>query len=402
MTDRMERRPSFLRLDLHYIAMQCGFWAMFGAICAYQAALLFARGFTNSETGLVISVRCLTGIVAQPLLGLFADRHPNIPLKWVMAASLLLSLAAALPLTLLPLDFLGTVFVFAVIGAFETSAYPLIDSMAIQYINDGIPLHYSLGRGIGSLAYAICCALLGVLTARFGIESVLPIHTGLIVVEILLVSTFPTHRGTTTHAEHTGTPQSPVALLKTHPRFSLSLLASLFCVTGIIPLSNFLVNMTDNLGGDSQSLGLALFLMGFFELPSAFLFPKLKRWLGTSGLFTFSLFFCAVKCAAFALAPSITFLLCAQSLQMLGYGLFAPTSVFLVNENVSPADRVQGQTLMMVASNGLGGVLGSAIIGRALDLGVTFALILCTLFCLVGGVLALFAQRLPTETVKEV
>ena len=35
--------PDARRLDYHYIAMQTGFWAMFAAVCAYQAALLTAR-----------------------------------------------------------------------------------------------------------------------------------------------------------------------------------------------------------------------------------------------------------------------------------------------------------------------------------------------------------------------
>ena len=35
-------RPSLRRLDLHYIVMQMGYWAMFAAICAYLAALLGA------------------------------------------------------------------------------------------------------------------------------------------------------------------------------------------------------------------------------------------------------------------------------------------------------------------------------------------------------------------------
>ena len=71
--------PDARRLDYHYIAMQTGFWAMFAAVCAYQAALLTARGFTNGEAGMLIAVRCLAGIVCQPALGSFADRHPGIP-----------------------------------------------------------------------------------------------------------------------------------------------------------------------------------------------------------------------------------------------------------------------------------------------------------------------------------
>ena len=44
--------------------------------------------------GKTTAVRCLAGIVCQPLLGGFADRHPQIPLKHIVSLSLLLSVAA--------------------------------------------------------------------------------------------------------------------------------------------------------------------------------------------------------------------------------------------------------------------------------------------------------------------
>ena len=378
------------------MVMQAGFWAMFGSICAYQAALLLERGFSNSQVGLVIAVRCLAGILAQPLLGIFSDRHPHIPLKRVVVLSLVLSFLVGL-LLLLPLDLSGTLAVFAVIGAFEVSSYPLMDAMAIQFINDGVPIHYSLGRGIGSLAYAVCCALLGGLTASRGMESVLYVHSGLVFLEILLVAAYPAHQASPSpEASPQAGPQAPLSLLLTHPRFSLTLLAALFGCLGVLSMSNFLVNVTAAKGGGSQALGAGLFLMGAFELPTAFLFPRLKRRFGVSGLMVLSMAFCSAKCAAFLLAPNVGSLLAAQCLQMLGYGLFTPTSVFLVNENVPAADRVQGQTLMMVASNGLGGVLGSFIMGRALDSGgVPLMLALSLAACLVAALLSALALKLP-------
>ena len=396
--------PSYRRIDLHYILLQAGFWAMFASICAYQAALLLERGFSNSEVGTIISVRCLTGIFSQPLFGIFADRHPKFPLKHLVSLSFLFSIAVSAGLIFLPLGFGGTVAVFALIGAFETSAYPLIDTLAIQYINDGIPLHYSLGRGIGSVAYAICCVLLGWLTTARGMESVLWVHIVLVAAEALIAATFPTHipQRTSRRDAPEDRPHAPLTLLRTHPRFSVMMAASLFSVFGVIALSNFLVNVTTAKGGDTQALGLGLFLMGVFELPTAFLYPKLKRRFGTDGLMVMSMLFCAAKCAAFLAAPTVGWLLAAQSLQMLGYGLFTPTSVFFVNENVPAADRTQGQTLMMVAGNGLGGVLGSFFIGRALDFGgINFALALCLAACLIAALLAWFALRLPKEISKE-
>lgn len=393
-----ERTPSLRRLDVHYMVIQAGFWAMFGAICAYQAALLLSRGFTNSDVGLIIAVRCLSGIIAQPALGIFADRHPNIPLKHIVAISLFLSFLVGLPLIFIPMGLGGTLVIFAFVGAFELSAYPLMDSMAIQFINDGVPIRYSLGRGVGSMAYALCCAALGGLTARFGIELILWVHAALVLVEAALVWAYPTHHPSAEidRAAAPLLPQSPLSLLKSHPRFSMTLLAAFFGILGVLPLSNFLINIVQAQGGTNLHLGLGLFLMGAFELPTAILFPRLLRKFGSSGLMSMSIAFCALKGLAILVAPSVGLLLLAQPLQMMGYGLFTPTAVFFVNENVPAADRVQGQTLMMVASNGLGGVVGSFVMGLALDFGgVRTMVTLCLISSLIGLAIGLLAQRLP-------
>jgi PPP family 3-phenylpropionic acid transporter len=144
-------------------------------------------------------------------------------------------------------------------------------------------------------------------------------------------------------------------------------------------------------------MGVALFLMASSELPTAFIFSRLKRRFGSARLLCMSMAMSAVKALAFLLAGSLPLLLLAQPIQMLSYGLFTPSAVFFVNESVPEADRVKGQSLMMVASNGLGGVLGSALAGRVLDLGgVNAMLIFCITCCLIAtGLSALAARKSP-------
>lgn len=380
------KMPSLRRLDGHYIAMQMGFWAMYAAICAYQAALLQERGFTNSQAGMVIAVRCLAGIVCQPLLGGLADRRPDIPLRRIVGLSLAVSLGAGICLLLFPeMGLGGTLAVFAVLGALEISSYPLMDAMAIQFINAGMPIRYSLGRGLGSLAYAVVCVFLGLQVRHLGVETTLVTHAGLMALEIILVVTyplFPAEAGTALKAEK---PRSIPALLKYSPRFTLTLAGVLCGLTAVMPLSNFLVNIVESRGGESADLGVALFLMAGFELPAAVLFPKLMRRLGSRRILLLSMVFMLGKGAALLAARNLAGVLLAQPLQMLGYGLFTPASVYFVNESVPPADRVRGQTVMMVASNGLGGMLGSLLAGRLLDLGGV-TMMLC--FCMASGAAA--------------
>lgn len=389
-----EKTPTLRRLDWHYIAMQMGFWAMFAAIVAYQTALLLERGFTNGEAGLMTSVRCLAGIVCQPLLGGFADRHPGVPLKHIVAISLALSLAAGLWYWMDPAMGLGsTALVWVVIGGLGVSSYPLMDAMAVQFINDGMPIRYSLGRGLGSLAYAVVCVLLGLQVGQWGVETTLVTFLLLTAAEIALVFTYPTwHPHAPAAQAEQARPQSALSLLRSNPRFTLMLAGVLFGLTAVLPLSNFLVNVILSRGGQAADLGLAMFLMGGFELPAAFLFPRLLRRLGSGRILVLSMFFGTLKGVALLLTWNLAGVLLCQPLQMLGYGLFTPASVYFVNESVPPADRVRGQTIMMVASNGLGGMLGGLLAGWTLDAGgANWMLAGCILCGCVGTVLCLLA-----------
>ncbi|WP_347072296.1 MFS transporter [Intestinimonas butyriciproducens] len=391
--------PDARRLDYHYIAMQAGFWAMFAAVCAYQAALLTARGFTNGEAGMLIAVRCLAGIVCQPALGSFADRHPGIPLRRIVSLSLVLSLAASLVFLLFPMGMAGTIAVLVVMGGFEISSYPLMDAMAIQFISLGVPIRYSLGRGIGSFSYAVVCIFLGLQVTRFGVESTLITHALLVALEIALVATYPFCPAGPKVAHKARKPHSVFWLLRQNPAFTVMLLAILLGITGCLPMSNFLVNVVVSRGGTEGSLGAVLFLMAAFELPTAFLFQRLYRRLGGGRLLLVSILFCFGKALALFLAPDLFWVFLAQPLQMLGYGLFTPTSVYYVNESVPEEDRIKGQTVMMVASNGLGGVLGSLLAGRALDLGgANLMLACCMVCCILAAGLALASLRMSRGT----
>ena len=366
-------QPSLRRLDLHYIVMQMGYWAMFAAICAYLAALLGERGFSNSQIGLLIAIRCLAGIIFQPLLGGFADRHPEIPLKVIVSLSLALSLAASMAFLLWPIGMGGTAVILIILGGFEISAYPLMDAMAIQFINAGMPIRYSLGRGIGSMAYAVTCVVLGLQTQAMGVESTLITHAVLVAAVIALTITYPTFRSATAAADAPPAekPHSVWYLLRNNPPFTLMLVAILLGLTACLPMSNFLVNVVESRGGNSADLGVALFIMGGFELPTAFFFQRMLRRLGSGKLILISMVFTVLKAVALLLSFNLATVFLAQPLQMLGYGLFTPASVYFVNESVPEADRVRGQTVMMVASNGMGGMLGSYISGLALDAGAS-------------------------------
>ena len=135
---------------------------MFAAIVGYQTALLLDRGFSNGEAGLMTAVRCLAGIVCQPLLGGFADRHPGFPSSVSSPCPWLLSpggerLVLARPGHGPGGDRPG-------VGGHRRAGGVLLspDGRHGRSVHQRrVPIRYSLGRGIGSLAYAVACVLLG-------------------------------------------------------------------------------------------------------------------------------------------------------------------------------------------------------------------------------------------------
>ncbi len=362
--------PSEKRVNVCYCLMQIGFWGMLGSFGGFQSAIVLDRGFTSGDAGVFIALGCLSGMVFEPMLGSWADRHPAVPLKWLFAGCMAPAAALNLLFYLTRPGFLGTAAVFFLLGMVETNAYPLIDAMATQYIDYGMDVPYSLGRGLGAFAYAVVCAALGRQTARFGMQSALLTHGALILVMIALSALFPAFPGEPEGKREAPKPaHSPLYLLKSNKPFTLMLIGGFFGMTACMPLNNFLVTIVGDLGGGSGDLGLALFLMAASELPAAFVFQKLYRRLGAERVLLIALVFMTVKPLAVLLSGNLTLLLAVQPIQMLGYGIFTPANVYFANENVAPEDRVQGQSLKMVLTNGMGTMAGNLLAGYAMEWG---------------------------------
>lgn len=382
--------PSLRKLDTMNSLAQMLFWAAFAALTGFQTALLLDRGFSSGEAGIFASLRCFAGIVAQPVLGGWADRHPNVPLGRILNMCLAAALAVNVVFAVSRPGFWGTAVIFLALGVLELNAYPLIDAMAVQFIGAGMDIHYSLGRGLGSLSYAVTGAVLGWQAERFGVESVLITHGVLLLLLAGVIAVYPkapfSGKILPKGAEQ---PHSVWHILRSNRAFSLMLVAIFLSMTAVKPAASFLINIIKDKGGSEAHLGTALFLMAGMELITGFIFPTLKRHFSSTALMASAVFFMALKPVLFLLTPSLDWLLAAQPIQMLGNGLFNPTSVYYANENVSPVDRVRGQTIMMMVSSGLGGMIGNLIAGYAIDWGgVSFMLTLSGSIGFIGVVLA--------------
>ena len=365
----MTNSHSTRKLNALYSSVQAMYFAAFAAFCGFQTVFLLDRGFTGGEAGMLASVRCMAGIIAQPILGGWLDRHPQIRLKKVLTVMLVISAVLnTLFYTTRPSLLLTTLIIFA-LGVLDLNLYPLIDSLGLQFINAGVNINYSLSRGAGSLSYAVTCAAMGIISSAMGAQSAVLCHTVLLLGVILSINLFPDPPAQPAAGKKNTASHSIPEILRSNPSFTLMLPAVFFSVGAVLPVAGFLINVMEPLGGNDTHFGFALFIMGASELPSAFLYPKLQKRFGSQKVMALAVIGMAIKPLIFFLCPTVSILLVAQVLQMLGYGLFTPAAVYYANDSVPDTDRVQGQAIMMTASNGLGGMAGNFLAGIALDAG---------------------------------
>ena len=295
--------PDARRLDYHYIAMQTGFWHVCRRL-RLSGRAAHGAGIHQRRGGMLIAVRCLAGIVCQPALGSFADRHPGIPLRRIVSLSLVLSLAASLVFLLFPMGMAGTIAVLVVMGGFEISSYPLMDAMAIQFISLGVPIRYSLGRGIGSFPMRWSAFSWGSGYPLRGWSPPLSPTPCWWPWRSPWSPPIPPAPAGPKVAHEARKPHSVFWLLRQNPAFTVMLLAILLGITGCLPMSNFLVNVVVSRGG-TEGIWAPCSSYGGFELPTAF-FQRLYRRLGGGRLLLVSILFCFGKALALFLAPKLS------------------------------------------------------------------------------------------------
>ena len=110
-----------------------------------------------------------------------------------------------------------------------------------------------------------------------------------------------------------------------------------------------------------------------------------------------SICFMAVKPLLFLLAPASPDSCWCSPSSCWGTGCSPPASVYYANANVFPVDQVKGQSIMMIASNGLGAMFGNFLAGYAIDWGGADAMLgMCLVFGVIGVLFMLAAGRSKT------
>lgn len=386
------------KLMIQYCILQGSYWASFCVIYAFATVFLLSRGFESSMIGVIIAAGNILGVILQPMVASIADRSEKISLHKLTAMLSVIMILLLVLLYFVPNGLLAVAVLFLLTDTFLQVIQPLINSVSVYYVNQGVSVDFGSARGIGSLSYAAASYILGIVVEKFGTRSIL--MAGILVALVLLVTVLSMPVLSSSAASRLGEKepeQNDAGLIVFAGRYK-NFMLTLAGITLLFTFHNmnnaYLIKVIENVGGTSADMGRMLSIAAVTELPVMFLFSRISKHFKSSTLLMVSSAFFAIRAAGFMLAGNVMTMYLAAMLQIGSFALYIPSSVYYVNETMLDQDKFKGQAVM-TATNTLGGVFGSLFGGFLIDnAGVGAMNTVCFAMAAAGAVLVfLFAGR---------
>lgn len=386
------------KVNIYYSFLQIAYWVTSAVVFCFTTVFLQFRGYSNYEIGIVFAVGNIIGFVSQPLIAGYIDRSDRRTLLRCIRITAVLAVLLMLAVYFLPSGSISLIGVYALLVAGNTLLNPLCISLSFYIESWGCGINFSRARALGSLSYAVCNVILGMLVQRVS-ENAVPtafiLFSSLLgLATLLFVPVDRAHRIAFPERRAQAAVERSSGLLefaRENKRFMLFLLgtATLYFTHGMI--GNFMIEFIRSIGGGSEDMGNVLAFMTVVEVPVMLLFGRLTRRFRCSSLLRFAVIMFTVKELMIYLASSLPALYAAEALQAFSFALFVPASVRYVDEVIAKHNAVKGQAFVTSMMT-LGSIFASYIGGLLLDTSTPgFTLLVGVIVSAVGTLIMLGA-----------
>lgn len=336
-------------LTFQYTFHQMAYWATAAGVVSFATAFLLQKGFAASTVGILLASGNLLSCVFQPVLAAWADRTGGNVLKWMTAALTAVSAACFASIQLLPMP--ESVFGFVyLLGIFTFDAMnPLLNALNVSYMTSGYTINYGLSRGLGSLAYAFAALGMGKIMARFGASWMIWISLGLLVFNAAMALSYPSLRPLEGGEKRENHSCSVPVFFRRYKWYCISLFGVLLLGMFHAMTENYLIEIVTPLGGDSGTVGVALFIATAIEALVLVYLDKIRKFLSDNWLLKLAGLSFLLKSVLFLLAGNVMTIYAIQLLQATSYTFLSPIQMYYANNKVGAADMVKGQAFSTAA-----------------------------------------------------
>ena len=364
-------------LNFDYAAIQSIYWMLYSAAGIYVAVFLLDKGYSNTSIGTIIAVGSALAILFQAVITNITDRAAKVT-NLMMIKVLILALYVMVGMVLL-IGEKSLALTIAYIGliVIHTAMHPFVNALSFTLEETGHSVSYGLGRSMASLFAGILCFLMGYLVAWFSPDIIL--YIALINLTLMTVMVFATDRhyknglaaavlqekieAAETETVHTISMQEFFSSNKMFVVMSLGIAGLFF---GNVIVENFTIQIVEGIGGNTEDMGVVIFLMSILEMPAMLGFTKLKERFSYVFLIRMAVIFFTAKIAIMFLAESMVVFYLAQLCQILGYGLLFPAFVSFIDHIMEKGEALRGQAVFTAAIT-VGNIIGSIFGGIILD-----------------------------------
>lgn len=355
-TDEMTGFRRFLPHALLFLYYGSGAWWN-----PFFSVFLQDQGLRGVEIGLIMALRPIVSLVAQPLGGVVGD-------VWGRTRTLQLALIAAAFMTA-GYSFGHSFFYLAVwtglTALVSNPVGPLLDSAALDYIDQRGKGAFGHLRLWGAVGWASCAFLSGTLIADQNIRWTFLAGAGSLIVAWLLATRLPKLHGQTGGQARRDW-RGALDLLKNRELRNFFMIVVLM-QAGAGSIFSFYPLYLETIGATKGLIGTAYTFQGLGELPlyvgAAWI---ISRW-GSTKTIIFSFCIFAVRALLYSVVSTPWIGASVEWMHGLSFSLFLVASVGFVNERVPSQWRATGQSLFSVSYFGLGSIIASLLAGYLYD-----------------------------------
>jgi PPP family 3-phenylpropionic acid transporter len=334
-------------------------FGMFGVVNFYLTPYLLNKGFEAGQIGTIMAVGALVSIVAQPFWGYISDR------KKTVKRILLLLLAATMTAStgLFAMEHLALIIVmYACYTFFGSPIGPLSEALCISHAQEH-RREFGRMRVWGEIGVGVTGLAVGYIIKAVGIGKLWIIF--LICGVLAVLAAFWLRESKVTPA-----PVDLKALgrLFTQPR--LLWLLFIVLIVGIPHRMNdsMLSFHLKALGAPESVIGIAWFAGTMSTVPAMMFAGRLFRKVNAIGVMTIAAAVYAVRWLIYGATDSAPVLIAAQVLHGATFPLFFLATIHYMMTFVPAELRATGQSAFAVTFAGIGGLVGNAAGGYAIQL----------------------------------
>ena len=350
-------------MQAYFSVLQILYWVSVGLTFSYASVYLQNRGVPNGQIGLVLASAYVLSAILQPVIAAIID-HWEIPLAKGVVVIYAMATFLAIMLYVLPLPNVLVMVVMAVTFYLVSALQPSVNSLAQVLEKLHLPVNFGAARGTGSLVYAICMAIMGRVLQRVS-PLFLPLsYATLMIVSIVLLLAFKPILGGRLQLRSSAAGGFPT--FREFPMFWVFLLSVVCISMGEGFHSAFLLQIMQNIGGDSATTGMAMGICASIEFFAMLLYSRASKKFGVNRLLTLAAWVWIVKAFLMFAAKSPAAIYGAYVLQFLTYAIYIPGSIEFVSKLLPEKSFLKGQSLTVSAYT-MGCVLASVFGGLMLD-----------------------------------